>query len=208
MIALLIISFSIMVPILFRGFYYWQIKVLDIESFSGYDLESIKLAYNEMLDFCFALRPDFHCGPLAFTEEGMLHFVDVKHLFLLDIGIMIFSAINLIICYVLKKTKGIQLARLANHSAGCNAAKGLVTFFICLTLFALPDFDAFFTLFHKVFFPGKDNWLFDPRYDQIINILPESFFANCAICIVSVLIIICVVLIVTDYLPKKTKEQN
>ncbi|MDY6096348.1 MAG: DUF1461 domain-containing protein [Oscillospiraceae bacterium] len=32
-----------------------------------------------------------------------------------------------------------------------------------------------------MFFPGKTNWLFDPRTDQIILILPDTYFRNCAI---------------------------
>jgi len=199
MIALFIISFSIAAPIIIRPFYYWQINVLDIVKTSGYDLETIKIAYNEMMDFCLGLSNTFSCGALEFTEEGMLHFVDVRNLFILDIVVMVFSGINIIIYLLLNKLKGLRLMRLANHSAGCNAAKGLATFFICLALLALPDFDYFFTLFHKIFFPGKDNWLFDPRYDQIINILPEQFFANCALCIVIILVTICTVLIIKDY---------
>ena len=46
--------------------------------------------------------------------------------------------------------------------------------------FCVLDFNKAFTVFHHIFFPGKDNWLFDYQLDQIINILPEDFFAACA----------------------------
>ena len=34
--------------------------------------------------------------------------------------------------------------------------------------------------FHKLFFPGKDNWEFDEDLDEVVKILPENFFALCA----------------------------
>ena len=63
---------------------------------------------------------------------------------------------------------------------------------------AALDFDRFFTLFHAVFFPGKDNWIFHPKADPIILILPQEFFRNCAILILAVLLLTCTVLILRD----------
>ncbi|GKT03446.1 TIGR01906 family membrane protein [Furfurilactobacillus entadae] len=40
------------------------------------------------------------------------------------------------------------------------------------------NFDQFFITFHHLLFRNND-WLFDPRYDPIINALPESFFLAC-----------------------------
>ena len=70
---------------------------------------------------------------------------------------------------------------------------------VCLfpELSAALDFDRAFTVFHSIFFPGKDNWLFDPVADPVILILPEAFFRNCAIAIVTVLLTVCIVLVVT-----------
>jgi integral membrane protein (TIGR01906 family) len=48
---------------------------------------------------------------------------------------------------------------------------------------AAVDFDRAFVIFHKIFFPGKSNWLFDYDADQIIRVLPQDFFMNCAILI-------------------------
>ena len=36
---------------------------------------------------------------------------------------------------------------------------------------------------------NNDDWIFDPVTDPIINMLPESFFAQCAILIVLVMLI-------------------
>ena len=64
-----------------------------------------------------------------------------------------------------------------------------------LGVIAAMDFDDFFVKFHHTFFPGKENWLFDPATDEIIKILPEEFFRNCAILIVSVIVLVSIVLI-------------
>ena len=79
-------------------------------------------------------------------------------------------------------------------SAGGDGVKYL-TIVVCLL--AALDFDGAFTVFHSIFFPGKDNWLFDPVTDPVILILPEAFFRNCAIAIVTVLLTVCIMLVVT-----------
>ena len=66
-----------------------------------------------------------------------------------------------------------------------------------IALLAALNFDGAFTVFHSIFFPGKDNWLFDPVTDPVILILPEAFFRNCAIAIVTVLLTVCIMLAVT-----------
>ncbi|MEW4354059.1 TIGR01906 family membrane protein [Streptococcus pneumoniae] len=39
-------------------------------------------------------------------------------------------------------------------------------------------FEFFFTLFHQILFVGDDTWLFDPRFDPVIRILPQDFFLH------------------------------
>ena len=56
-LALLAVSFSIAVPILFRPFYYVQIGALDLPEQTGWSQETIREAYDEVLDFCVLGRP-------------------------------------------------------------------------------------------------------------------------------------------------------
>ena len=90
-----------------------------------------------------------------------------------------------------------QLPRLGGRTPGFWAACGLGGLFLLIALLAALDFDGAFTVFHSIFFPGKDNWLFDPVTDPVILILPEAFFRNCAIAIVMVLLTVCIMLVVT-----------
>ena len=85
--------------------------------------------------------------------------------------------------------RGPDTGLLGGLRAGC--------LFLLIALLAALNFDRAFTVFHSIFFPGKDNWLFDPVADPVILILPEAFFRNCAIAIVTVLLTVCIVLVVT-----------
>ena len=82
-----------------------------------------------------------------------------------------------------------------DSAAFVSAVSIFIVFALLIGIIAI-DFDSAFTVFHHVFFPGKDNWLFDPRYDQILNILPQDFFMNCATLIGSSIILISVGIIV------------
>lgn len=83
------------------------------------------------------------------------------------------------------------------------AGAGLGGAFLLVGGLAALDFDRAFVVFHALFFPGKDNWLFDPQVDQIINILPQEFFRSCAILILALLALGCAALILWDILRRK-----
>jgi integral membrane protein (TIGR01906 family) len=81
--------------------------------------------------------------------------------------------------------------------------------FLVIGGLAAINFDVAFTVFHKIFFPGKSNWLFDWNKDQIIRILPQDFFMNCAILILASIIVLCLGCIIFGILEKKLiKEDN
>jgi integral membrane protein (TIGR01906 family) len=73
---------------------------------------------------------------------------------------------------------------------------------------AAIDFEKAFEVFHKLFFPGKENWLFDPRVDEIINVMPFEFFRNCAILILSSVVIISVTFIIMGIKAKKNEKSK
>ncbi|MCR5067608.1 MAG: TIGR01906 family membrane protein [Erysipelotrichaceae bacterium] len=196
--ALFILSLSIALPILFRPFYYWHINILKLPQETGFTYDQIKTAYDEMLDFCLGLRSVFSTGVLRFSESGMLHFVDVRGLFLLDLAVLIVSSLIIILTRLLKKKAVVEPHRFYGHTPEYYGAELLAVVFIMITLLSLGNFDRTFVIFHKIFFPGKTNWLFNPYEDEIINVLPEVFFRNCAIAIVVILIGLCTYFIIRD----------
>ena len=116
---------------------------------------------------------------------------------LLAVWVFVAAAGLLLAGAVVCRLRRQRLPRLGGRTPGFWAACGLGGLFLLIALLAALDFDGAFTVFHSIFFPGKDNWLFDPVTDPVILILPEAFFRNCAIAIVTVLLTVCIMLVVT-----------
>lgn len=188
--ALLLIAAAIAVPILVRPFYYLQIRTLNMVELTGYSEQVIRGAYDAVMDYLVKGAP-FSTGQLACSPSARAHFEDCRTLFLLDFGVIGGSALLLIafcaVRYVLRKKGRYQTEK---HLPVFWAAIVSAGLFIILCVWGAVDFDALFLAFHRVFFPGKSNWVFDPWLDPIINILPERFFANCAL-LIAVLIALC-----------------
>ena len=205
-LALLVLSFSISVPILFRPFYYVQINALNLPQQTGWSAETIREAYDQVLDFCVLGKP-FGTGQLAWSESGRSHFADVRGLFLLDFAVLAVTALLAVLLLVLYKRGRLRFYRFGGRGPGFWAgvlAAGLV---LVVGGLAALDFNRAFTVFHAIFFPGKDNWLFDPATGQIILVMPETFFRNCAILIGVVLLVCCGALICSDLLHRH-QEKN
>lgn len=187
-IAFLVLTAAIAVPILFRPFYYWQIGPLGLEAATGLSRSEIIEAYNQMMNFCIGITHEFSTGVLAWSEWGRSHFVDVRSLFMLDLIVLGVTALGLLAWRVARSRLHIRPYRFAGRTPGFYAGAGLLSVFIVVGLLAATNFSRAFTIFHRLFFPGKENWIFDPAVDQIILILPETFFMNCAILILVLLI--------------------
>ena len=196
--ALCVLTGSIAVPILLRPFYYLHIGPLGLEADSGLSAMQIRQAYGQMMDYCIGLRSTFAVGVLPFSAEGASHFADVKTLFLLDLAVLVLSAAALVLLGVYCRHKAVNLHRFRGHGPEFWGCIGLCTTFAVIGALAAVNFDRFFTPFHATFFPGKDNWLFDPRLDPVILILPQAFFRNCAFLILAVLLTACAVLMLRD----------
>ena len=241
-IILFVVSGAIALPLIVRSFYYSQIESLGIPEETGYTVEEVKEAYDEMMDYCMGRSDEFGTGKLAWSAEGKDHFDDCKMLFKLDKILVVISAVGIVACIAIavgifgkSKSDGIVSAQdTASPDAIGNAQSDSVQndilraeeftkafarragFFAGLVMLlggaalagiGAADFDAFFVKFHHTFFPGKENWIFDPAKDEIIKILPEEFFRNCAILIVSVIVLVSVFLI-ANYLIKRNRSKE
>lgn len=195
--TLAVLTGSIAWVVLLRPFYYVQIGPLGVCRASGLTAAQARAAYSDVMDYCLGLRPDFAAGVLPFSAEGAGHFADVRGLFLLAVWVFVAAAGLLLAGAVVCRLRRQRLPRLGGRTPGFWAACGLGGLFLLIALLAALDFDGAFTVFHSIFFPGKDNWLFDPVTDPVILILPEAFFRNCAIAIVTVLLTVCIMLVVT-----------
>ncbi|MBQ8292978.1 MAG: TIGR01906 family membrane protein [Bacilli bacterium] len=205
-VLLLIITFSIGLPIYIRPFYYLHINALDLPNKTGYSYETIKEAYDTVLDFL-TLNKDFSTGKLLYSTSGKNHFVDCKFLFDLNFYVLLISSIIVISIILLKHFKKIEIKKLFGFSPVFYASIFINIIIIAIVTIASTDFDKAFTVFHNIFFHGKDNWIFNSKTDQIINILPQDFFMNCAILIASSIIIITFSNIIVEIIKRK-KQLN
>ena len=197
LIALVVLTGSIAVPLLCRSFYYAHIGPMGLEGY-GLSRAEIETAYNEMMDFCLGRREEFSAGVLAFSQSGADHFADVRGLFLLDLWVLRASLAALLAVLVVCKVKRIRPQRFLGRGPGFWAAAGLGASFLLVGGLAALDFDRAFVIFHSLFFPGKDNWIFDWHTDPIILFLPQDFFRSCAILILVLLLVWCAALIAAD----------
>ena len=149
----------------------------------------------------------FSTGELAFSTNGASHFADCKKLFNLNLIVLIISFVLTLTLFILERKKVFSFYNFFNKRP-CFFS-GIINLILPLTIGGLAsiNFDKAFTIFHKIFFPGKDNWLFYPDQDEIINILPIEFFRNSAILIAVGLIIISVIFIILG-VKKDRKNQN
>lgn len=197
LIALAVLTGSIAVPLLCRSFYYAHIGPMHLEDW-GLTEGEIKTAYDEVMDFCLGRREDFSAGVLAFSQSGADHFADVRGLFLLDLWVLKISVMALGFLLGWCLVGKVRPHRFRNRGPGFWAAAGLGVSFLVIGGLAALDFDRAFVIFHSIFFPGRDNWIFDWQTDPIILFLPQDFFRNCALLILALLLVWCGCLIGAD----------
>ncbi len=178
--AAFLLTGAIAVPILWRGFYYWQMDSLRLSYRSGFSPEVIRESFDQVMDFLVKGAP-FGTGQLRWSQEGQAHFADCKALFQLDFLILAVCAVALLVLALLRATRKVRLYRFLDKGSCFWALMLLAVALGAILVWGLNDFESLFTAFHTLFFPGKSNWVFDWRMDQIILILPEDFWARAAV---------------------------
>lgn len=201
-VAAALLSGSIAAPILVRGFYYAQIAPLNLEEASGLSEAEIRNAYDEVLDYCTGKSDEFSAGVLPFSDEGASHFADCRKLFILDFEIFGVSLLLIAALTMYRRRRGLH--EFCGRSPAFWGAAGICGAICAAAALAATDFDRAFEVFHGIFFPGKDNWIFAPKLDPIIKLMPEAFFRNCAILIALLIALVSAIIIISDLRKKKS----
>lgn len=195
-----LIGIGLFIVLHFRQLYYWNIGWLDLEKSSGLTAGVIRENFDTLMDYCSPFCFKELCFPsLPSSVSGLSHFAEVKVIFNI---IYITGLISMVITvvWIIKKRRN----REKKYLKVC----GIVALVIPAVILAvcLIDFDGLFILFHKVVF-SNDDWIFDPVKDPIINLLPETYFMECAIVIASVVIIGAAVMLIL-YLRKRDRRKD
>lgn len=203
--VLFVIAASILIPTISRSFYINQIDQLDaLRNLNRYapmkigrlcTKDDVIAAFNSVMDFIwkgrdFAQNPaepgNFLTGSLPLSASGRDHFQDCIYLFWLNFDVFLVCGIILVGLLLLRIFKKFKTVKIWGFSPLFLSATILGTIAVVCGLIALftPNFEELFVLFHKIVFPGKDNFWFDAYEDMVVTILTEGFFMSCAIFIV------------------------
>ena len=191
----LVFSAAVAVPLLWRGFYYLHITGLGLAEKTGWTASEIRAAFDEMMDYC-VYRQTFGTGVLKWSAEGAAHFADCELLFRMDFTVLAVSLAAVLLLWHMGREY--EAVPFGNRGPLFWAGAVPAVVFAAVAGLAATDFDRAFVVFHSLFFPGKSNWIFDYRVDEIILVLPQVVFRNYGILIVGLLLAGCAVLMLTD----------
>ena len=156
------LSLSIVLILHFRPLYVQEIKDQELSSLSSMSETEILEQYDALIHYnSLFYRGELHFPSLPMSEEGRIHFSEVKK---------IFDAIQLLLIFSAATFFPLAFFRIIPSISAVLA--------FLAAFGALLDWDALFTAFHKLFF-RNDYWLFDPDTDPVINLLPDSYFLHC-----------------------------
>lgn len=114
-----------------------------------------------------------------FNEQDRLHMWDVKNLFLGGLKLRAIAMAVFVIMIVILVFMKADLTTVLPKSY-YRALSISAVFVGVLAAFVMTNFNKIFVIFHKVFFTN-DLWIFDPRTDYMIRMLPEGFFYDMVI---------------------------
>lgn len=196
--SLFIIASAVKLTLVFKPLYYFDIQYLNIVEQSTFSRDEIIRNYDYVINYLVSPKEqEFKLPSIPYSEYGQIHFKDVKKIFtVIDILIIITGLFSIIGLYRNLKFKNLDFLKQTSSIL-------IILPILLLTAFMI-NFDTFFTVFHKIFF-RNDYWLFDPKLDPIINILPQEFFYHSALLIV---ILIILSIIVLRLLYKKLSKLN
>ena len=180
-----------------RMLYLADIRLLSIEAYSGMSRDAILRNYDALITYNRLLFR----GPLVFPDLPMsrtaeIHFAEVKR---------IFDAVQILCPAALVPFVRALTAKGTRKKTLRTAGTALLAAVAAVGLCGLVGWDRFFVGFHSLLF-NNDYWLFDPKTDPVIMILPDTYFLHCAVGIVLLILIAAVVCLVTGR--KGRQERN
>ena len=179
--AVCVICISVTAVVLARPLYYWDTDNLQIPETSGYSKEICIENYDALIDYNLIGGSEKLVFPsFRMSEQGEIHFAEVKEIFI-TMQVISIAGIILFAGFMLYR----KLHRVPREGTLWMRFTGIVLLsaVVLIGLAMAIDWQWSFEFMHKVFF-DNDYWLFDPKYDPVITILPDRFFLHCGILIV------------------------
>ena len=172
--SIMIFCAAVVIVLNLRQIYYFDVKILDLKEEVGLDDWIIQRNYDTLIDYNLVTKqiPELRFPSFPMSEEGRIHFSEVKRIFFL-IQYMGGASLVLFLLGFLRK--------LYRRDYGCLKLMSMLTLALpfALGMAAVLDWQQFFLRFHELLFKN-DYWIFDPVTDPVIKILPDEFFFHCA----------------------------
>lgn len=149
--------------------------------------EEIVENYDALIDYNMIWGPDqLEFPTLPSSEEGLIHFAEVKDIFTglqaAGIASAVLLAGSLMAGRLVKVRRGEAPAAGKKYSwlkyGGIIACVLPLTVMTCAGLW----WDKAFVVFHEIMF-DNDYWIFDADRDPVITMLPDEFFFRCCMAI-------------------------
>ncbi|KRM00540.1 TIGR01906 family membrane protein [Liquorilactobacillus satsumensis] len=170
-VFLFLISFSIAITVNFVPLYHLFVVQMHLGQRAGMSDVKLLHEYQRVLDFLnYPWISELHSA-FQMSYNGLQHFYDVKNLFMFNYLILLCSAP--LSFFFFRK-----LRRLGQQWRLIVPFQFFILGVIGLTGMMLLNFNNFFIYFHELLFRNND-WVFDPKLDPIINVLPDTFFLAC-----------------------------
>lgn len=198
--SIFIITTAINCTVSFKQLYYYDIDKLNIPKLSNLSKEEIKLNYDYLIEYNLSKNVDeFEMPTIKSSNQGKIHFEEVRDIFQnvnkISRICLIISLIGIIIGI---KNKDIKIL---NYTS-----KALIIIPLVLAIPMIINFEDTFVIFHKLMF-SNDYWIFDPRLDPVINILPEEFFFHAGIMILGIVLVVSIILYtIYKFISKKIEQ--
>ena len=171
-----LISAAVVIALNCIPLYVFDVRHLGLAEASGLSEDTLLQNYRILIDYnnlwgAKTLEfPDF-----AMSEAGRTHFAEVRTVFLaFEIALPISFVLVLLAVFLSRLWEDPRYLKWG----------GIFTLLIpvILGIFSLLDWETTFIKFHQIVF-RNDLWIFDPKTDPIINVLPEEFFLHEALLI-------------------------
>ena len=201
-IAILVVSASVTFTLFDRAAFARMQEQIDLSERTGFSEEDILANYNALIEYnSVFFRGELNFPSLPMSDSGRIHFEEVKVIFsAFQISLIVSAVIAILLCVLLLRRKKIKFLVLG----------GILSLLIpaaVVCIMALVGWDKFFVLFHQLFF-NNEFWVFDYTTDPVILILPDEWFLNCLIRIVSGIVISSVCLIAAPLAAIKIREKS
>lgn len=164
----------------FRPLYYFDINYLNIPQDAQISKVEIIQNYDSLINYFKTFnQEELKLPTLPMSVRGKIHFEDVKMLFTtLDYFMYLSLIFSIMGIYYLLKHKDYLFFRYTSFFLI------VIPALLCFPL--LVNFDDIFNFFHRLVF-RNNYWLFNPKTDPVINLLPERYFMHAAILILVII---------------------